>query len=646
MRLTTRITAFAALLTGIAIFVTLLGASWSFYQSIHEKVGQRIDAVVTLVDIDLLTHSPQQMGELLNPVMLPLDISRVTITSGKTVVLNHELKASYLHVKQQYITRKHTTRLIKHPSFIIEIVYRDPINDYFHSLVTTAPLSVAILLMIAMVLCASHWLRRQFTGLELLDNRATRILNGERGKEVTGSVHEWPARTSSALDILLKELQHASEQRSRVGTLIRSYAAQDAQTGLNNRLFFENQLATLLEDHEQVGTHGVVMMLRLPDFDILRETWGRGAVEDYLYSLINLLSTFIMRYPGALLARYYQSDFAVLLPHSTLKDADGIAGQLLNSLDALPSTRMIDRHDMLHIGICTWNSGQTVEQVMEHAEEAARNAVLQGSNGWAVYSRAQPDKGRGNVKWRTMLEDMMRRGGPRLYQKPAVMRDGLVHHREIMCRIFDGEQEVLPAEYMPLVQQFGLAEQYDRLLISRIIPLLRFWPEETLAIPVTVESLLRRPFQRWLRDTLMQNEKTLRSRILFELAEDDVCQHISRLQPVIRLIKALGPRVAVTQAGLTLVSTAYIQELEPELIKLHPALVRNIDRRTENQLLVGSLVEACSGTRARVVAAGTRTRGEWLMLIEKGVSGAQGDFFVGSRPLDSNVKKYSHRYPV
>ncbi len=67
-------------------------------------------------------------------------------------------------------------------------------------------------------------------------------------------------------------------------------------------------------------------------------------------------------------------------------------------------------------------------------------------------------------------------------------------------------------------------------------PLLRYWPEENLAIQVTVESLIRPRFQRWLRDTLMQCEKSQRKRIIIELAEADVGQHISRLQPVIRLV--------------------------------------------------------------------------------------------------------------
>jgi RNase E specificity factor CsrD len=86
--------------------------------------------------------------------------------------------------------------------------------------------------------------------------------------------------TSSALDMLLSELQFASDQRSRMDTLIRSYAAQDSKTGLNNRLFFDNQLATLLEDQEKVGSHGIVMMIRLPDFDLLRDNWGRAAPKN------------------------------------------------------------------------------------------------------------------------------------------------------------------------------------------------------------------------------------------------------------------------------------------------------------------------------------------------------------------------------
>ena len=646
MRLTTKFSAFITLLTGLTIFVTLIGCSLSFYNAIQDKLVNRIQTVASVIDTRLVTTPLPILSRELDEIMVPVDIVQIDIRQGNSLVFSHARQGSYRPAGMMNQYREVTVHSLKNPGMTIKLVYQDPMANYFRSLMTTAPLTLAVGFIVLLIFMAVRWQRRQLSGQELLENRSVRILNGERGPQVRGSIYEWPSRTSSALDVLLSEIQFASDQRSRMDTLIRSYAAQDNKTGLNNRLFFDNQLATLLDDPEKVGTHGVVMMIRLPDFDLLRDNWGRAVAEDNLFVLINLLSTFIMRYPGSLLARYHRSDFAVLLPHRTLKESESIAGQLLKAVDALPQSKMLDRDDMVHIGICAWRGGQSTEQVMEHAEAATRNAVLQGANGWAVYDDSLPEKGRGNVRWRTLIEQMLSRGGPRIYQKPAVMKDGNVHHRELMCRIFDGTEEVISAEYLPMVLQFGLSEEYDRQQITRLIPFLTFWPEENLALQVTVESLIRPRFQRWLRDVLMQCEKSQRKRIIFELAEADVGQHISRLRPVVRLMNALGARVAVTQAGLTLVSTSWIKELDVELLKLHPGLVRNIEKRTENQLLVQSLVEACKGTRTQVFATGVRSRGEWQMLTERGVAGGQGDFFASSQPLDTNVKKYLQRYSV
>ncbi|USR60470.1 RNase E specificity factor CsrD [Lelliottia amnigena] len=646
MRLSTKFSAFITLLTGLTIFVTLIGCSLSFYNAIQDKLTNRVQSVASVIDTRLVTSTLPTLSQQLDEIMVPVDIVHIDILQGSNVVLSHARQSSYRPVGTLPQYRELTVQSLKSPGMSIRLVYQDPMANYFRSLMTTAPLTFAVGFMVILIFLAVRWLRRQLSGQELLESRSLRILNGERGAKVRGSVYEWPSRTSSALDVLLSEIQFASEQRSRMDTLIRSYAAQDNKTGLNNRLFFDNQLGTLLEDPEKVGTHGVVMIIRLPDFDLLRDTWGRSVAEDHLFTLINLLSTFIMRYPGALLARYHRSDFAVLLPHRTLKESESIASQLLKAVDALPQTKMLDRDDMVHIGICAWRGGQQTQQVMEHAEAATRNAVLQGANSWAIYDDSLPEKGRGNVRWRTLIEQMLSRGGPRIYQKPAVLRNGQVHHRELMCRLFDGTEEVISAEYLPMVLQFGLSEEYDRQQISRLIPFLSFWPEENLALQVTVESLIRPRFQRWLRDVLMQCEKSQRKRIIFELAEADVCQHISRLQPVVRLLNALGVRIAVTQAGLTLVSTSWIKELDVELLKLHPGLVRNIEKRAENQLLVQSLVEACKGTQTQVFATGIRSRSEWQMLTERGVAGGQGDFIASSQPLDSNVKKYLQRYSV
>ncbi len=100
-----------------------------------------------------------------------------------------------------------TVPSLKHPGITLHLVYVDPMVNYFRSLSITAPLSISIGFMVVIIFFAVRWIRRQLAGQELLELRSTRILSGERGPQVRGSVYEWPASTSSALDMLLSELR-------------------------------------------------------------------------------------------------------------------------------------------------------------------------------------------------------------------------------------------------------------------------------------------------------------------------------------------------------------------------------------------------------------------------------------------------------
>lgn len=649
MRITTKFSAFMTFLSVLAMLMMLVSCAVSFFWLTSQRAEQRVHTLATEVDKALLSQSPAELQPWLTRIMPVMNAKRVVLHQDADILLNLTRHENPMLDDEPNRYIQFDIPLLHQSGLSLRVVLLDPAKTWFSSFIGTYTLLAifTVVFVMSILLAMTHrWLNRQWQGMEQLEARAQAILNGERSTLQKGNKEEWPPKASRAIDMLLSDLNEAGEQRLRIDRLIRAFAAQDARTGLNNRLFFDNQLATLLEDQEDVGTHGVVMMVRLPDLDRLSETLDAALVEEYLFALVNMLSTFVLRYPGALLARYFRNDFTVLLPHRTLKEADGIAAQLINAVDALPPMRMIDRDDLIHIGISAWRSGQSVQQVMDNVELATRRATLLGGNNWSVGDGSVTDGGRGSVKWRTLLENTLSRGGPRLYQKPAVMLSGKVHHRELQTRIFDGDKEVLSAEFMPLVLQLGMANVWDRLLVQRIVALTEDWRDETLGVPVTVDSLLQPLFVRWLQKMLLQCTKAQRKRFLFELAESDVCQHINRLAPVFRMLHIFGCRIAVNQAGLTVVSSAYIRQFPLELIKLDPGLVRNIERRTENQLFVQSLLEVCKPTATQVFATGVRTREEWQVLAGLGVAGGQGDFFAASQPVNSNVKKYSQRYHI
>ncbi|WP_258576755.1 hypothetical protein [Candidatus Pantoea persica] len=84
--------------------------------------------------------------------------------------------------------------------------------------------------------------------------------------------------------------------------------------------------------------------------------------------------------------------------HRSLKEANSIADQLINAVDSLPPMRMVNRDDLIHIGISAWHSGQTVPQVMDNVEMATRHAALLGGNNWSNGEGNPLDAGRGSVR--------------------------------------------------------------------------------------------------------------------------------------------------------------------------------------------------------------------------------------------------------
>ncbi len=73
----------------------------------------------------------------------------------------------------------------------LRLVYQDPMGNYFHSLITTAPLTLAIGFYRSDFVF--YQLRCAAARAGLLEIRSTRILNGERGANVRGSCYDGSA---------------------------------------------------------------------------------------------------------------------------------------------------------------------------------------------------------------------------------------------------------------------------------------------------------------------------------------------------------------------------------------------------------------------------------------------------------------------
>ncbi|MGR5543442.1 diguanylate cyclase domain-containing protein, partial [Vibrio campbellii] len=75
-------------------------------------------------------------------------------------------------------------------------------------------------------------------------------------------------------------------------------------TGNANRILFDSKLDSTLNES---GSRGGVLMLRIDDWDAIKESNDKETVDNFVVQVAESLSNIVQRYPDAMLSRYYSS---------------------------------------------------------------------------------------------------------------------------------------------------------------------------------------------------------------------------------------------------------------------------------------------------------------------------------------------------
>ncbi|SKA44575.1 RNase E specificity factor CsrD [Enterovibrio nigricans] len=637
MKLTNRLVAFVTLIVVCAMFVLFIGGAVSFRKLGADFLEHYLSNVVTEIDDAISNPKPDEtIGHWLPRVLKASDVVEMEIRSNTGLLFRYE----------QIQTAGRPLDLIEHrydlpnnPGFYIAIKSVPTYANFAYSIGAMSSLSLAIFVIVLALSWGIRWLRMQLRGAELLEDRGRLILAGRAEEVKTGDDHEWPGTASIALDQMIAELKDARQERSRFDTFIRSNTFLDKLTGTANRVMFDNRLQTVLQDK---GAQGAVLMLQIADWDALVQEQGKAGADEWIKEVSAVISNAILRFPDAILARYYDADFSILLTHQSAKDARLFASQLMKALGRLSAPAPLEKEDWAYLGMTFFSAGERRGRLMEEAEMAKRSAVLQGSSSWFAFKKdVVAEEARGSVRWRTLFYRVFESGGPDIYRQVVKDAQGEELHIELLARIRDENGLIIKASrFMTGVDLVGMNTTLDRAVFKKALHLLSNGDgRETLSVNVCAESLRQRKFQYWLRDTLLQTPRSMLNRLQVEVSEAPLVKHLDAVRPTLKMVKALGCPLVVDQAGRSVVSTYYLKDIQPKYVKLHRSLMRDIHQRPENQLYVRSMLGACEPTKTEVLAVGVETAQEWQTLLQLGIQGGQGRLFGAELSANPAAKK-------
>ncbi|NQZ07123.1 MAG: EAL domain-containing protein [Algicola sp.] len=485
--------------------------------------------------------------------------------------------------------------------------------------------------------CGKLWLDKHFAGLIKTERWAKDYLkqSPEKQKIEQFELGDWIV--TDAIMAMDEVMQQAVVQSFQVDKFVRSQAFLDSETGIGNRVYFDHRIEAFLADTES-NSGGCVYLIQLRELDVIQVDAGKIEALELLNYFIALINKYLEDHPNAVFARRSEFDFAVLIPHISIVEAEKVASRLIRLCNRIPLPECVDREHFFHIGVAVFQPSETVYQVLAEADMALRAAQLQGPSNWFMYDKGiiVKDLAKGSVKWRTSLDLAINQQAFVLLFQPVMLTDNsVIHHHEILARMRnDNGQLASAAVFLPMAQKFGMVARVDQLMVEKTIKLLQYEKSshDICSLNLHVDSLLDTEFQRWLLDYLQRYPKAA-CRIIIEISEYHLVHKGAALRYFFRAVHKVGARLLVDHVGLYVLNTQYIREFEIDYLKLHVSVVKNIDSRPENQLFVKSLQGACSGTHVLIFGLGVERVGEWIALQKLGVAGAQGHYFT--EPLES-----------
>lgn len=119
-------------------------------------------------------------------------------------------------------------------------------------------------------------------------------------------------------------------------------------------------------------------------------------------------------------------------------------------------------------------------------------------------------------------------------------------------------------------------------------------------------------------------------KIIFEITEADRVKDKQHLSNIVDYYKKRGFLTAIDDFGAGYAGLNLLAVFVPDIVKLDMELVRDIDQRPTQQIIVKQMVAMCQELEVKVVAEGVETEGELQYLQGLGVSLFQG--YLLARP--------------
>lgn len=385
-------------------------------------------------------------------------------------------------------------------------------------------------------------------------------------------------------------------------------------------------------------TSGAVLcFLRIPDLDRLSRTYGLQLRIQYKRSLATHLRHWLQ--PSEDIYQLPGFDLVLRLQHPTnLARIESLEARLKDyhlSWDGLP----------IHpdVGISYCNVLPPVVFLYELLGEMSAMAEIALHSGRAenLQQKNRLPAQRQVAEKLAMLQDVQlaiqNDGFYLMVQKIQGVRGD--DYYEVLLRMVDSHGEhIKPAEFIPIVKEFGLTWDIDQIVLDRIMAFVGQNREQLPGIRFAV-NLFAATLCRPQLASELANRFTASDiepwQLIIEVDESPMLSDYSWGNRTIAQLRQLGCRVAIDDFGTGYASYSRLKQVQVDMLKIDGSFVRNMLQSSLDYQIIESICVVARLKRMQIVAEFVETEETASALRKLGVDYLQGYLIGEPEPLQS-----------
>lgn len=400
-------------------------------------------------------------------------------------------------------------------------------------------------------------------------------------------------------------------------------------TQLENR----SRFVQFFESKNESIDFGVLTITRCSELQTINQIHGYSEGDNYICKVSDILKNASAKFQSAKIFRLNSSDFATILPNTTLKAAEGYAEEIMRKFNDYQQSSDLD--SVGYTGLVYFDKTNPLGELLALADTGISVAQTKQLNAW--YAQTDTDilesssASYGNQNWRQEIDNVLTNQRVKLlvqHIKPTG-RNAKVYS-EILARFLNSNNEMLPtASFIAMAEKLDKIVDVDRMIIEQAIAEIasKNLREQHFGINISARTIHDEHFLIWLERKLLK-DPAIASNLVFEITEYGLQQNLKTSKRFIDMIHRVGARVTVERFGVGLTSFKFFRDLKPDFIKMDSTYTHDIDEDKNNQYFLRLMVDLAHRLSITVLAESVESQEEKYTLEKLFIDGCQG-FYIG-----------------